>query len=298
MKGTYFILILTIFSLSCQNRSEEKTSSKNKVTQHLNSQLEFPSPVSIKTPNFEGNVLPTKSKNFLTLKFASKKKNQIIDDEDWFINNQISLPTYTVYNEFRNIRGNLPTSIPIKYNDYIITDGFKYNTYNIFFYGVNFGEKRFAIITDDKNTKIEHFLDFKNFNSAPKTLEGDEDYVFQSIHWAIIENNVLFISHGHSTYAKSTFGKNAYISAIDLETYEIIWTTEPLTCNSTFIIVNNSIICGYGFTAETDYIFVLDKNTGSRIQKIKIDKGPSYIIQKENKILVRTYDHDYEFDIK
>jgi hypothetical protein len=298
MKGIYFVIILTIISLSCQNRSEEKTTSKNKVTQNLNPQLEFPSPIPIKTPNFEGNVLPSKSKNFLTLKFSSKKENQIIDDEDWFIDNQISLPTYTVYNEFRNIRGNLPTSIPIKYNDYIITDGFKYNTYNIFFYGVNFGEKRFAIITDKKNTKIEHFLDFDNFNSAPKTLEGDENYVFQSIKWSIIENNVLFISHGHSTYAKSTFGKNAYISAIDLETYEIIWTTEPLTCNSTFIIVNNSIICGYGFTAETDYIFVLDKNTGSRIQKIKIDKGPSYIIQKENKILARTYDQDYEFDIK
>ena len=297
MKEIYFIIVFTIICLSCQNNSEKKASSKNQVKQNLKGQLEFPSPVSIPIPNFEGNVLPLKSKTFLTLKFASKKKNQIIDDEDWFANNQISLPSYTVYNEYRNIRGNLPISIPLKYNEYIITDGFKYNTYNVFFYGVNFGEKRFAIITNEENTEIKHFLDFKNFNFAPRTQEGDEDYVFQSIQWAILENNVLFISHGHSTYAKSTFGKNAYISAIDLETYKIIWTTEPLTCNSTFTIVNNSIICGYGFTDETDYLFVLDKNTGARIQKIKLDTGPSYIIQKDNKILVRTYDQDCVFYI-
>lgn len=272
--------------------------STGKVITSLDDQSEFPSPVLIETPNFNGSVLPLESDNSITLKLASKKMNQIIDKEKWLSNNQISLPLYEVYNEFRSIEGDLPIGIPKKYKNYIITKGFKYNEYNIFIYGVNFGEKRFMAITNKENTQIQHFLDFKNFNYAPKTLEGYRDLVFQSIDWAIIEKNILYVSHGHSTYAKSSFGKNSYISAINLTNYEIIWTTEPLTCGSSFILVNNSIICGYGFTNEPDYLFVVDKKTGKRNQTIDLEKGPSYIIQKENKIYVRTYDLDYEFYIK
>ena len=298
MKKLYYIIGLTILCLSCQNNNNKKSNFKDEVIDNLKVQLEFPIPILIQSPNFDGNFSPSESKSFLTLKLDSKKKNQIIDDANWFTSNQVSSPTYTVYNQFRNIEGNLPSSIPIKYNDYIITDGFNYDNYDIFFYGVNFGEKRFLIVTNKKHTKVEHFFDFKNFNYAPKTLKGDEDYIFQSINWVIIEDNILYISHGHSTYAKSSFGKNAYISAIDLTSHKILWTTEPLTSNSTFTLVDNSVICGYGFTTETDYLFVLDKNTGRRKQTIKLDKGPSYIIQKENKIYVRTYDLDYEFYIK
>jgi hypothetical protein len=298
MKKIYFKMVLIFLCLSCQNSNEKKEAAKQELARNSKVQLEFPTKVLIQRPNFEGNVLTGESKNFPKLKLASKKQNQIIDDEDWFNNNNISLPMYTVFNGKRGIKGNLPKTIPIKYKNFKISKGFKYNDCNVFFFGNNFRESRFAIITDEKSTKIEHFLDFKNFNYAPKILEGKEKFVFQSIQWAVKESNILFISHGHSTYAKYSAGKNAYISAIDLETYKILWTTKPLTCNSIFSIANNSIVCGYGFTDEKDYLFVLDKNTGSRIQKIKLDKGPSYVIQKENRILVRTYDQDYEFDIK
>ena len=298
MRKVYYIIALTILCFSCQSNIERKTISKEEVIGNLKSQLEFPSPLLIETPNFDGNVLPSELNNFLTLQLESKKQNQITDDENWFTNNQLSLPTYTVFNEFRNIKGNLPSSIPKKYKDYIITDGFKYDNYHIFFYGVNFGEKRFLIVTNTEDTQIEYFLDFKNFNYAPKALEGDEDFVFQSIQWAIIEDNILYISHAHSTNAKSSYGKNAYISAIDLKSFKVIWTTKPLSCNSTFTLADNSIICGYGFSAESDYLFVLDKRTGARKQTLKLDKGPSYIVQKDNKIFVRTYDIDYVFSIK
>lgn len=298
MKKIYVKMVLIFLCLSCQNINEKKESNKQEITRNLKDQLEFPTKVLIQKPNFEGNVLTSESNNLSTLKLVSKKQNQIIDDEDWFNNNHISLPLYTVFNGKRGIKGNLPKTIPIKFKNNKISKGFKYNNCNIYFFGMDFSSQRFAIITNEKNTKIEHFLDFKNFNYSPKILEGKEKFVFQSIQWAVKESNILFISHGHSTYAKYSNGKNAYISAIDLETSKILWTTEPLTCNSTFTLANNSIICGYGFTDESDYLFVLDKNTGSRIQKIKLDKGPSYVVQKENRILVRTYDQDYEFVFK
>ena len=319
MKKIFYIIGLAILCTSCQNINGKQLISEDKVadalfdesgtlideyellnveSEALTGDLEFPSPVVIETPNFEGNILPSASNKILKLKFESKKKNQIIDDGEWFSNNQLSLPTYYVINFDRNFEGNLPANIPQNYNDYIITDGFKYTNHDIFFYGSNYSERKFLLITNNTNTKIEHFLDFENFNYAPKTLEGNRAFVFQSIKWAVIENNILYISHGHSTYAESSFGMNAYISAIDLDNYEIIWTTQPLTCNSTFVLVDNSIVCGYGFTAEPDYLYVLDKHTGERKQTIKLDKGPSYIVQKDNKIFVRTYDLDYVFNIE
>lgn len=307
MKKVFYIVVLAIFCLSCQSNINDKQSiSEGNVIDSLMDEsefimdepemvtgdLEFPSPVILETPNFDGNTLPSASNRILTLKLESKKKNQITDDYDFFYDNQLTLPL------FADVSGSLPTSIPKKYKDFIITDGFKYINHNIFFYGANHAEKRFLLISNNKNTKIEHFLDFENFNYAPETHEGRRGYVFQSIRWAIIEDNILYVSHSHLTYAEYSFGKNAYISAIDLENYKILWTTKPLTNNSTFALVDNSIVCGYGFTAEPDFLYVLDKHTGERKQTIKLAKGPSYIIEKDNKIFVRTYDIDYVFNIE
>ena len=98
------------------------------------------------------------------------------------------------------------------------------------------------------------------------------------------EENILYF-YAYSTNAKSSYGKNVYISAIDLKSFKVIWTTKPLSCNSTFTLADNSIICGYGFSAESDYLFAFDKKTGARKQTLKLDKGPSYIV-KDNKIFV------------
>ncbi len=40
--------------------------------------------------------------------------------------------------------------------------------------------------------------------------------------WAVIKDNVLFISHCHKTYAKSSNNMNAYITAIDLSDMSIM----------------------------------------------------------------------------
>ena len=168
MRKVYYIIALTILCFSCQSNIERKTISKEEVIGNLKSQLEFPYPFLIETPNFDGNVLPSELNNFLTLQLESKKQNQITDDENWFTNNQLSLPTYTVFNEFRNIKENLPSSIPKKYKDYIITDGFKYDNYHIFFYGVNFGEKRFLVVTNTEDTQIGIFWTSKILTTLQK----------------------------------------------------------------------------------------------------------------------------------
>ena len=80
---------------------------------------------------------------------------------------------------------------------------------------------------------------------------------------------------------------------------EIIWTSQPKTNNcSQIAIVGNSIIAGYGFTDEPDYLFVLDKYSGQRVQRIFLKKGPDWVVVKGSSVYVRTYSLDYVFSIQ
>ena len=308
MKKIVYIIGLVLVCLSCQNSNKEKqTTSEGEVIESLNHKPEFLigdleslTPVVIETPNFEGNVLPSASNNTLILKLESKSYNSISDDpEGWFTDNQLSLPLYTTYQGIRNFKKDFPPNVPEKYKDYIITHGFNYDEGDIFLYGENYVETRFLIITNKLNTKIKHYLDFENFLFPCEILEGESRIsLCQSINWAIIEDNILYVSHGHSCYTGSIYGNNAYISAIDLGSYKIIWTTQPLTCISTFTLVDNSIVCGYGLWGEKPYLYVLDKHTGEKKQTIGLDKDPIYVVQKETKIYVRTLGIDYVFQIE
>ena len=304
MKLNYLCIAIAFFIFSCYGQTKNPTiSSAEEAANILESQetnplLSLPQPTIMEAFPFEGHTLDFETEPTPKLQMISKKQNQITDTEKWFDENQLSLPTYTVYNEYQDIQGNIPASIPLNYEGFRITNGFYYETCDIFFYGPNYSDKRFMLITNKTHDKILHFLDFGKFAYAPQNLEEDKAYVFQSINWAVIEDGILYVSHGHDTYAKSSFGKNAYISAIDLENYATIWTTEPLTCNGTFTVVGNAIICGYGFTQEPDYLFVVDRFTGAHRQILDLATGPDYVIQKENQVFVRTYNQDYVFLIE
>ena len=296
------LLIIILVATSGSNKenksSDQEISEQNSPNLLIGDSTVVPSPILIETPNFNGIQLNEESENIVSLSQVSSSPNEIIDDEAWFNQNNLTLPIYKVYNEFRNEKGNVSENVPNKIDELRITDGFSYLEGDIYFYGKNFGDKSLVMITDKDKRSVKHCLDFSNFSSSPQTVKGDEDYVYQSVNWAILESDVLYISHGHNTYAKSSFGQNAYISAIDLKSYKILWTTEPLTCNSTFSLVGNSIICGYGFTDEPDYLFVIDKKNGRRVEKINLTSGPDYIIPKNNELFVRTYNKNYVFEIK
>src|SRR3712207_8478138 len=51
-------------------------------------------------------------------------------------------------------------------------------------------------------------------------IESDRPYVFQEIRWARQVDDVLYVSHSHSTYSASSMGMNAYITAIDVRSEE------------------------------------------------------------------------------
>ena len=159
------------------------------------------------------------------------------------------------------------------------------SNYYYVYYGQHARHPYLLLFDNEYNVKYE--LDFSEF-----LFSSDFD-----ISNAKLVGNTLYIHHGYNGNAYLNYGLNAYISAIDLETNTILWTSKPLSCFRDFIIIANTIVTGYGFTEEDDYVYLIDRATGKTRQTIKVASAPEEFALKNNKVYVRTYDTDYVFDI-
>jgi len=196
------------------------------------------------------------------IKLFEESANEIIDTDAWFERNDLQLI------------GNVEEE---EYGCYIDYDG--------------------VIVCITKGGEVIAELEFTEFMYAPDLVEEDRDFVDERVRDAKIRNGVLYVSVSHLTYAESA-PSNAYIMAISLEDYSVIWKSQPLVCNSyNFEIVDDIIFTGYGFTAEPDYLFQIDRLTGTVLETYKLKSKADYIIYKDDKLYVRTYDTDYVFEV-
>lgn len=258
-------------------------------------------PYPMERPSFKGLFYSNpavKSKTF-TLVQESVTKNNITDDAEWFSKNNLSLPTYEVPNAFRSIAGNVPDKTPKNYAGQKLVLATYDNKYNYFVYGKDFASGFLLLITNKSNDSALHFFDFGNYVLSPDYVKQDLMFIEQRINWVTVEDSIVYIAHAHSTYAASSKNMNAYITAINLKNYKILWRTNALVNNAAnFELYGDMIICGYGFTAEPDFLYAVDKQTGQVVQTLPLKSGPSYIIRKGEKVFVRTYNMDYVFKIK
>jgi hypothetical protein len=129
--------------------------------------------------------------------------------------------------------------------------------------------------------------------------DGDETFVNRHIQYAEARGNVLYLSLGHKTYAASSKGQNAHILAFDIKSGALLWQSEPLVSNANnFVFVGDVIIAGYGFTAEPDFIYQINRYSGKTLKRLKVKSGPDYFFLKPPGLLhVRTYDTNYLFQL-
>ncbi len=251
--------------------------------------------IAIEAPNPKGATLKRdKAHKQVTLKQKSKTKNAITDEEAWFVKHQLKINELT-YTESNHTISSTPSSYhqktPIpelaKFNGTPLMDVFDNGDTQIYLYGTFYDTRMTLQIV--KDGKVTHKMDF---SSIAKTSE-------QYISWALVEDDILYVQHNGNGYAEDFKGQTAYISAISLKDNKILWTTKPLTSNAkNFIISGNSIITGYGFSMEPDFLYVIDKYSGTRVQTLKLKTGPEYIVEKDGLIYVRTYSEDYIFSKK
>jgi hypothetical protein len=233
------------------------------------------------------------------LAIVSSKRNQITDEEAWFAANDLKLPLYRVTDASSASLPELPPNVPTSYKGNLLIKAIRQDKTITLIYGKDYASGRYLIAMDKESGKFRYGFDFINYTQSPEYDAKDRDFVFQSTEWAVEEGNTIYVSHNHLTYARSSRGKNAYITAIDTRTNRVLWRSQPLVSNANnFEVINDLIVCGYGFTAEPDFLYLLDKKTGDVKQQLAVKSKADYIIHKNNKIYVRMYDTDLVVNLK
>jgi outer membrane protein assembly factor BamB len=160
-------------------------------------------------------------------------------------------------------------------------------------YGVG-GAGRYLLLAGDGGRR--HAFDFSSYWTAP--VPGGQAWP-QDLLWARVVDERLYVSHAHLTYAESTGGLTGYLTALRVADGALLWRSRPRVANArTFEVVDDAIIVGYGFTAESDYLYVLDRFTGHVVQEERIRTAPTWIVMRGGILLVRAYDADYEFAVR
>jgi hypothetical protein len=148
------------------------------------------------------------------------------------------------------------------------------------------------LVAYDRGADALYAFDFGAYAWPPRIRPGDRAFVYEQPQWAQELGGVLYVESAHLTYARSSYGQNAYITAIDVRTRRALWRSPALVANAfTFLVTPRYVITGYGFTKEPDYLYLLDRRTGHVLDRLLLPNGPERLTRQGGLIHVRTYDH-------
>ncbi|MBR4719126.1 MAG: hypothetical protein IKP31_02660 [Lachnospiraceae bacterium] len=206
--------------------------------------------------------------NAITLKQTSCRENQITDTAEWFA------------------RAGTTESGTYFYDD---------NYYYRLTGDAGYGTMTHIEISSKSTGEFLYDFDFSDF-LYEDGYEGN-DYVDRGIYNCFITDNLLYLNISHRTYSDDC-PVNAFMMCVDIDSGEVMWISKPLVSNSSdFARYGDNMITGYGFTAEDDFIYILNRYTGEISEKIKVKKSPDHFAFVDHDLWVRTYSYDYEFDI-
>lgn len=120
--------------------------------------------------------------------------------------------------------------------------------------------------------------------------------------WYVNGNNACLrdgIFYGASVTNGYAQPDTCFMFAYDLEDNKLLWRSADQTYNSmNFILKDNVILCGYGFTSEDDYLYQLDLHTGEILSRLKLKKQPDLLVYQDHMLYVHTYSYNYTIEIE
>ena len=158
---------------------------------------------------------------------------------------------------------------------------------------------RFVVLHGASGQRL-HTFDLDALLKPANIKEGEADFVRTYIQHAIYHEGVIYAAIAHATYASSTEGWNATLVAIRVATGEVIWQSQPLVANADrFLVVDDVIFAGYGFTGEPDYLYQINRHNGRVLAKQKLRSGPKDMyLDQYGQLHIRTYDTNYVFQVR
>jgi hypothetical protein len=157
------------------------------------------------------------------------------------------------------------------------------------------GRDPHLIMLVDPSRDVKKVYNTSSMTFPPKNRRADIDR--QSVNWAVVKDGILYFSIGGLTGFDN--GQNEYIVAINTTTDKTLWVSKPKTCNSqNFLIIDNSIVCGYGGTGVTDYVNVLNRFTGVQKLHLWVPTAPSWFaLGSDGRLYVSLYDKHISYKV-
>lgn len=138
--------------------------------------------------------------------------------------------------------------------------------------------------------RVKYAFDLTSFGFPPKSI-APRAYGPQEVVWARQIGRLLVVQTSHLGYAKDSANRNGYLTAIDLDTGKVRWRSPSLVANAgNFLVVNGMIVSGYGFTAEKDWLYLLDAKTGRVRDRVALPSMAEQLTRSGDRIVARCYD--------
>lgn len=120
--------------------------------------------------------------------------------------------------------------------------------------------------------------------------------------WYVNGNNAYLkdgIFYGASVINGYASPDTCFMFAYDLNNEKLLWRSASQSYNTmNFIVKDDIIICGYGFTDEKDYLYQINMNTGEIIDELELKKMPDLLVEQDGKLYVHTYSYDYVIELE
>lgn len=103
------------------------------------------------------------------------------------------------------------------------------------------------------------------------------------------DSGLLFYNVGTAGTATALKDNAAMLVAWDPLKNRTVWHSDDLVSNDVFIVHDDVIISGYGFSGEADFLYVIDKRTGETRSEVLLQTAHDHLLVKDGMLEVITY---------
>lgn len=221
-----------------------------------------------------------------TLSLLSSSTPLVGTSAQWVKRNGLDMREYAVPGRKSGLQ-KLPGFVAKEYRGLRLVRAIHQRTTLLLVYGRNFASGRMLVAVDLQGG-VRYAFDFVNYGRTPA---GSPAY--QAVVWAAEADGTLYVQTSSTAGAKDSASENAYVTAIKLASRKVLWRSPALVANARrFELYGDHVVTGYGYTEESDYLYVLDRKTGAATAQLLIPTAADHIVRKGNVLFIRTYDHE------
>jgi hypothetical protein len=113
---------------------------------------------------------------------------------------------------------------------------------------------------------------------------------FNELTVALRDGPMVYVALQFNGYAREVGGQGNRVLGLDLCEHRLVWSSPDMVSNSPVLLRGPHLITAYGFTAEPDFLYVLDRRSGKVVNRARLPKGADELRLVGDRLYVRIYD--------